>query len=160
METTDGRSRRTQDDDRKGVILNRVRHFLQTGVVLEETRFPSAAVGFEPLPRKLTATDRLFDGNSGAEEKRQHSESSHTPGFRPQETTRDQIPNGLFSPTWRTRGPFPMGRNCERLRHRRYSRYSIESLTEVCALCGAQFLASTRFFPDTGDRIRGRHAAY
>ena len=36
IETKDGRRRRTQDDDRKGVMLNRVRHFLQTGVVLKD----------------------------------------------------------------------------------------------------------------------------
>ena len=62
IETKDGRRRRTRDDDRKGVMLNRVRHFLQTGIVLEETCFPSTVVCFERLPRKLAATDRLFYG--------------------------------------------------------------------------------------------------
>lgn len=62
IQTRDGRRRRTQDDDRKGVMLKRVRHFLQTGTVLRETCFPSAVVCFAPLLRKLTATDRLFYG--------------------------------------------------------------------------------------------------
>ena len=61
IETKDG-IRKTPDDDRKGVMLERVRHFLQTGVVLPETRFPAAVVCFDPLPKKLTADDRLFYG--------------------------------------------------------------------------------------------------
>ena len=59
---TDGGRRRTRDDDRKGVMLDRVRHFLQTGVVLEETCFPAAVVCFDPLPEALTENDRLFYG--------------------------------------------------------------------------------------------------
>ena len=62
IETKDGRRRRTEDNDRKGVMLNRVRHFLQTGVVLEETCFPSTVVCFDPLPQELTVADRLFYG--------------------------------------------------------------------------------------------------
>jgi len=62
IETPDGGSRKTRDDDRKGVMLNRVRHFLQTGVVLPETRFPAAVVCFDPLPKNLTANHRLFYG--------------------------------------------------------------------------------------------------
>jgi hypothetical protein len=62
IETGDGHRRRTKDDDRKGVMLNRIRHFLQTGVALEETCFRSAVVCFETPPKKITATDRLFYG--------------------------------------------------------------------------------------------------
>ncbi|HME08929.1 MAG TPA: hypothetical protein VKG25_17855 [Bryobacteraceae bacterium] len=62
MKTKDGRTRRTGEDDRKGVILERIRHFLQTGVVLEQTRFPSSVVCFEPLPENLAAGDSLFYG--------------------------------------------------------------------------------------------------
>jgi len=62
IETKGGRRKRTQDDDRKGVMLNRVRHFLQTGVALGETCFPSTVVCFDPPSRKLTAADRLFYG--------------------------------------------------------------------------------------------------
>jgi hypothetical protein len=64
IETEGGRRRRTKEDDRKGVMLDRIRHFLQTGVILEETCFPSAAVCFDPLPENLTENDRLFTGNT------------------------------------------------------------------------------------------------
>jgi hypothetical protein len=62
METEEGRRRVTRDDDRKGVILNRIRHFLQTGVVLEETCFRAPVVCFDQLSGKITADDRLFYG--------------------------------------------------------------------------------------------------
>ncbi len=62
VETRDGHSRKTGDDDRKGLILNRIRHFLQTGEVLEETRFPASVVCFDPLPENLAADHRLFYG--------------------------------------------------------------------------------------------------
>src|ERR1700677_4467099 len=44
IETKDGGRRMTRDDDRKGVMLDRVRHFLQTGAVLEETCFRAPVV--------------------------------------------------------------------------------------------------------------------
>jgi hypothetical protein len=44
VETKDGRRRLTRDDDRKGVMLDRIRHFLKTGVILEETCFQAAVV--------------------------------------------------------------------------------------------------------------------
>ena len=62
IEGRDGGRRKTRDDDRKGVMLDRVRHFLKTGVVLEETCFPAAVVCFDPLPEKLTANHRLHYG--------------------------------------------------------------------------------------------------
>lgn len=62
LETEDGGRKVTREDDRKGVILHRVRHFLQTGVILEETRFSSAVVRFEPLAGNITADDRLYYG--------------------------------------------------------------------------------------------------
>jgi hypothetical protein len=58
IETKDGRRRRTNEEDRKEVILNRIRHFLQTGVILEETRFRATVVCFDAL----TPNDRLFYG--------------------------------------------------------------------------------------------------
>jgi hypothetical protein len=60
--TTDGRRKRTQDDDRKGVILDRIRHFLTTGSVLAETCFPAAVVSFDAFPDNVSASDRLFYG--------------------------------------------------------------------------------------------------
>ena len=62
IETADGRKKRTADDDRKGVMLERVRHFLETGEILKETCFPAAVVRFDLLPKRLTADDRLFYG--------------------------------------------------------------------------------------------------
>ena len=62
VETKDGRRRMTGDDDRKGVMLKRIRHFLQTGVVLEETCFRASVVCFDPLSGRIAADDRLFYG--------------------------------------------------------------------------------------------------
>ncbi len=62
IETTDGGRRKTRDDDRKGVILDRIRHYLRTGVVLDATCFPVAVVCFNELPSKIKPTDRLFYG--------------------------------------------------------------------------------------------------
>jgi hypothetical protein len=65
LETKDGRRRKTKDEDRKGVMLRRVRHFLQTGAVLRGTCFPSTVVSVEVVPEKLDASDRLFYGQYG-----------------------------------------------------------------------------------------------
>ena len=60
--TEDGSRRKTQDDDRKGVILNRIRHYLRTGKVLDATCFPATVVCFDALPKRIKPTDRLFYG--------------------------------------------------------------------------------------------------
>jgi hypothetical protein len=70
FKTKDGARKETKDEDRKGVMLRRVRHFLQTGAVSQETCFPSAVVCFDAFPQKLTPTDRLFYG--------QYDKSNHT----------------------------------------------------------------------------------
>lgn len=62
FETPDGRSRRAGEDDRKGVILGRVRHFLTTGAVLPETCLPAAVVCFDPCREPLAAGDQLHYG--------------------------------------------------------------------------------------------------
>jgi hypothetical protein len=62
IETKNGDRRTTKDVDRKGVMLRRIRHFLQTGVILEETWFRANIVCFDPLPENLTVDDRLFYG--------------------------------------------------------------------------------------------------
>ncbi|HTV54126.1 MAG TPA: hypothetical protein VMI06_04345 [Terriglobia bacterium] len=62
IETQDGSLKRTREDDRKGVILNRIRHFLETGVILEATLFPAPVVWFDAPPEQLSAEDRLFYG--------------------------------------------------------------------------------------------------
>ncbi len=62
IETADGGRRMTRDDDRKGVMLNRIRHFLRTRVILEETCFRASVVCFDKLSDNITADDRLFYG--------------------------------------------------------------------------------------------------
>jgi hypothetical protein len=60
--TADGSRKRTPEDDRKGVILDRVRHFLTTGSVLPATCFPAAVVNFDTPADNLSHTDKLFYG--------------------------------------------------------------------------------------------------
>jgi hypothetical protein len=62
MEKRDGSRKTTRDVDRKGVILKRIRHFLETGAVLEQTCFSAAIVRLDPLADNLTQDDRLFYG--------------------------------------------------------------------------------------------------
>jgi hypothetical protein len=62
VETKDGRRRMTRDDDRKGVMLHRIRHFLQTGVILEGTCFRASVICFDQFSGRITADDRLFYG--------------------------------------------------------------------------------------------------
>lgn len=62
IETNDGSRRKSGEEDRKGVILHRIRHFLQTGVVLPETCFRARVVCFDAVPDKLAPEDRLFYG--------------------------------------------------------------------------------------------------
>jgi hypothetical protein len=62
IETEDGSTRTTSEEDRKGVVLNRIRTFLQKGVIPEETRFNARIVCFDPPPVKLTPDDCLFYG--------------------------------------------------------------------------------------------------
>jgi hypothetical protein len=62
FEAESGRRAATGENDRKGVILKRIRHFLSTGFVPEPTCFPAAVVRFAPLPDRPTKDDRLFYG--------------------------------------------------------------------------------------------------
>ena len=62
FETPDGRRRRTGEDDRKGVMLGRVRHFLTKGVVRPATCFPAAVVCFDPDREPLADDDQLYYG--------------------------------------------------------------------------------------------------
>jgi hypothetical protein len=62
METAGGHRRSTSENDRKGVILNRVKRFFETGVILEETLFRAAVVCLDDPPKKLSPSDRLFYG--------------------------------------------------------------------------------------------------
>ena len=65
IETSDGRAGKTNEDDRKGVILKRIRHFLKTGVISAETRFPSKIVCFDAPRETPTPNDKLFYGQYG-----------------------------------------------------------------------------------------------
>jgi hypothetical protein len=58
----DGKKKWTSEDDRKGVILDRIRQFLQTGVIPRETCFTAEVVRFAPLPETLGEKDRLYFG--------------------------------------------------------------------------------------------------
>lgn len=62
IETEHGSARTTREEDRKGIVLDRIRAFLQKGVIPEETRFNSRIVCFDPPPAELTPDDRVFYG--------------------------------------------------------------------------------------------------
>ncbi len=61
-ETAEGGSRRTREEDRKGVMLDRVRHFLTTGAIRPKTCFPASVVSFDAQSDHLAAGDRLLYG--------------------------------------------------------------------------------------------------
>ena len=60
VEGTQGKRR--NEMDRKGVILNRIRHFLKTGEVLPATCFAATVVCFDRFAKQLSPDDRLFYG--------------------------------------------------------------------------------------------------
>jgi hypothetical protein len=62
IENTDGALRAGAGEDRKGVMLGRVRHFLRTGSVLRQTCYSREVVRLEP-PRKIWAPgDKIYYG--------------------------------------------------------------------------------------------------
>jgi hypothetical protein len=62
IQTEDHDRVRTRDEDRKGVVLNRIRRYLKTGIVLDATCFPASVVCFDEPPKRIKASDRLFYG--------------------------------------------------------------------------------------------------
>lgn len=62
IETEGGNQRKTSDKDRKGVVLDRIRHYLKTGDISPATCFPENVTCFDDFPKKLKATDQLFYG--------------------------------------------------------------------------------------------------
>jgi hypothetical protein len=62
IEEADKKLRRTPDDDRKGVVLDRIRHYLKTGRIQEATRFLSTIVRYDQPLSTLKPADRLFYG--------------------------------------------------------------------------------------------------
>jgi hypothetical protein len=62
IRTSDGERRRTTGIDRKGIILDRVRRYLKTGLIPEPTCFPASVVSSEIVTRDIRATDRVLHG--------------------------------------------------------------------------------------------------
>lgn len=61
--TADGHRRKTSEMDRKGIVLKRIRHFLRTGEIMDETCFPASVTSSDALPKKPTPNDKLFYGH-------------------------------------------------------------------------------------------------
>ena len=53
IETEDGSAKTTSEEDRKGVVLNRIRAFLQKGVIPEETCLTRGLFASTRRPRSL-----------------------------------------------------------------------------------------------------------
>src|ERR1700722_1783664 len=62
IENTAGALRAGAGEDRKGVMLRRVRHFLCTGSVLGQTCYPKEVVRREPPPKILAPGDKIYYG--------------------------------------------------------------------------------------------------
>jgi hypothetical protein len=62
IENTDGALRAGAGEDRKGVMLRRVRHFLWTGSILGQTCYPKEVVRLEPPPKILAPGDKIYFG--------------------------------------------------------------------------------------------------
>ncbi len=62
IETRNGERKRTKDTDRKSVVLDRVKRYLQSGHVGAATCFSADIVRLDGLPAKLTPRHRLYYG--------------------------------------------------------------------------------------------------
>lgn len=60
FETDDGRERKSPDADRKGIVIDRVVHFLNTGTIKPRTVFTKSVVSFDPMPPVRVESDRIF----------------------------------------------------------------------------------------------------
>jgi hypothetical protein len=89
IETKDGGRRKTHDDDRKGVILDRIRHYLRTGEVLDATCFPVTVVCFDDFPSDIKPTDRICYG--------QYDKKSRVMVGLLEELTEGQFRNGAIA---------------------------------------------------------------
>ena len=63
FETEDGRIRKSRDVDRKGIVIDRVLHFLNSRIIKPRTVFAKSVVRFEPMPSAPTETNRIFYGH-------------------------------------------------------------------------------------------------
>ena len=57
-----GKLKKTRDDDRKGIILAKIKYYLKTGVIQKPTIFIKNVVSLDDLPTKLTASNRVYYG--------------------------------------------------------------------------------------------------
>ena len=62
IKAKDGSTRNTGEEDRKGVVLSRIRTFLEKGVIPGETHFNARIACSDPPPAEFTPDDRLFYG--------------------------------------------------------------------------------------------------
>jgi len=62
IETPNGARRVTRDTDRKSIVLERIREFLNTGEAPTATCFAASVVAPSEVPARLRATDRLYYG--------------------------------------------------------------------------------------------------
>jgi hypothetical protein len=62
IQASDGALQRTPDQDRKGIILERIRHYLSTGSVPHATIFPMSVVNFDKPPLEIKPSDNLCYG--------------------------------------------------------------------------------------------------
>ena len=62
FEADDGRAIKSRDADRKGIVIGRVVHFLNTGIVKPRTLFPRSVVSMKPSASAPTETDRVLFG--------------------------------------------------------------------------------------------------
>jgi hypothetical protein len=62
FEAEDGHAVKSRDGDRKGIVIDRVLHFLNTGIVKSRTLFPKSVVGIEPHASAPTENDRVLYG--------------------------------------------------------------------------------------------------
>jgi len=62
IETPSGARRVTRDTDRKSIVLERIREFLNTGKAPAATCFAASVVAPNEVPARLRATDRLYYG--------------------------------------------------------------------------------------------------
>jgi hypothetical protein len=62
FETENGRIRKSRDADRKGIVIDRVLHFINTGTIKPRTLFAKSVVRFEAIRSAPVESDRVFYG--------------------------------------------------------------------------------------------------
>ena len=62
IETEDGKTRKSRDNDRKKIVIERIVEYLKTGKIKPPTIFRKEIVRLSGLPENITAKDRLYYG--------------------------------------------------------------------------------------------------